>query len=660
LAGYNAFSQNKLEKLDSATTNYIDSLYYLAEDFTATRASMTVFYSKQMLDTALSINDTNNTAWAYWELGWGYYLLNKLDSAELSYEKSLNLFGQLGDTLNQANVYSHLGRVYHFQGKYYKAIEFYELSEKYGEDDGRVYTNSYLGDIYEEQGNYDKALEYYRKSLNAIAQYSLREILGGTYNDLAYVFIKQSKLEDAKAYLELAFNENVKYRDSFAIAYTHNYYAEYLFLQNQYDSAIVHSSIATEIFKKYGDPYSLAYHYNTTAYIELRAGHHSKALQLVEKAFQIAKQERSRYLLKETSLVLSKAQEANNQFSKALKSLKLHKLYNDTIIKVSVEEKILERQNDFQEKENQLLEAQNLLQESRINRDKYILIYASTLLSLCILLVYLVYNNSKKHKEQNKRLLANSQEIKKQQTRISKQANELKLKNTELEKMDKTKNRLFSILSHDLREPFNQVSSLLELIKHDALNEEEKNNLLNKVQDSLASTSNSLDNLLHWSKNQLNGFKVDPEKINLLEIINEVKQQNELSLNHKDLGFKIDVPQNLILKTDRTQLIIILRNLINNAIKFSLVGESITVRAKELDDVIAIDVIDNGKGISPQKLKELQTLEENISTPGTLNEKGTGIGLMIIKEFLKANYGSLSVESEAGKGSTFTVILPKS
>lgn len=653
--GYSlTYAQTGNTDQDSLNNHYLDSLYYLAEDYVSTNGDSTVYYSKLMLDSATALKDTINIAWAEWELGVGFFNINLLDSSKLHYEIALELFTYLGDSNQIAYLYTYLGEVYQFEGQYHKAIELYEIADalckKLECDDGGAYTYNCLGNIYLEQDKPKSALRYFREALTKAVQYNQDYMLGSCYNNLGIAFTKLDQLKNAKIYLDKAFVSNAD--DLLGFGYTLSYLAELMAKQNQLDSAQKLSRKALQSFKEYADPYSVAYEYNGLAKIQMQAELYDQALASAQSAYNMSVEEKSRFLIKESSLTLSKAYENKNLFDKALKHFITYKAYNDTITSINLEQKLIERKAKIQERENLLLKTQNELQEELNKRNYHISIGAITLLILSIIFAYYVFINSRKHKAQNKALLISEREIKSQQTKINAQ-------NKELEKQNRAKDRLFSILSHDLKEPYNQVSGLLDLLKLDALSQKEKDELIGKLQEALKTTSNSLENLLHWSKNQLSGFITDIKKVKILPIIENIKGQNLVSLSQKELNLEVHIKDTEYVLADINQLEIILRNLLTNAIKYSKVRGTIALSSEVTEESLYIHVKDNGTGINESKLRELRAIDNYTSTPGTLEEKGTGLGLIIIQEFIKANNGYLDMESTEGKGSTFTVVLPK-
>ncbi len=229
--------------------------------------------------------------------------------------------------------------------------------------------------------------------------------------------------------------------------------------------------------------------------------------------------------------------------------------------------------------------------------------------------------------------------------------------NEELTQLNHIKDRLFSIISHDIRGPLDSLHSLLEILNKGQISEEEFQTLSGSLTLQLSDVKDLLNELLNWSRSQLDELSVNPEKINLKGIVDENFKLFESQAAHKQLMLRNNLPESEYVNADLNMTKVIVRNLISNAIKFSKNGGEIKVLSKASDANIAYSIIDNGVGIRKENQDKLFD-KEGYTTAGTKNEMGTGIGLMLVKEFVEKNNGSVHVESEEGEGSTFKFTLP--
>jgi signal transduction histidine kinase len=223
-----------------------------------------------------------------------------------------------------------------------------------------------------------------------------------------------------------------------------------------------------------------------------------------------------------------------------------------------------------------------------------------------------------------------------------------------------TNGKFLSIIAHDLRSPFSSIISILELLKLSLkeFNKDEIAKYVDIVYNSANNTLILLDNLLVWavSLNKEKNFK--PVKINLCNLLREEIDSLKTLANQKQITLKHSINPDLNVAADIQMVKTILRNLISNAIKFTNINGEIIVNATELKQFVKVEVKDNGIGISAENQKKLFQIDAFHSTPGTHDERGTGLGLLLCKEFVELHGGNILIDSEAGKGSRFAFTLP--
>lgn len=227
----------------------------------------------------------------------------------------------------------------------------------------------------------------------------------------------------------------------------------------------------------------------------------------------------------------------------------------------------------------------------------------------------------------------------------------------ELKKLNQLKDRIFSIIAHDLRGPLVNLSEVLKMISNDLITVEEFKALSPILNKDILYTTDLLENILHWSRSQLKGYGINKEYFDLKNmIINEVNYHLP-SAASKNVRIIQDVFPGNIVYADMLMIQIVVRNLLSNAIKFCYEDCEIDISSVYKDGQMLLSISDNGTGIKEEALNRLFG-GENISTRGTMNEKGTGLGLMVCKEFMERNDGRITVESEYGKGTKFNLFIP--
>ncbi|PKQ61279.1 hypothetical protein BZG01_19570 [Labilibaculum manganireducens] len=236
----------------------------------------------------------------------------------------------------------------------------------------------------------------------------------------------------------------------------------------------------------------------------------------------------------------------------------------------------------------------------------------------------------------------------------------LKENQKHLIELNATKDKLFSIIAHDLRTPFSSILGFSELLIEDAkdFDELETEEYLKLINTTAKSTLVLLDNLLSWAKSQSGQIIYKPKKIVLSSIIEETIKNSNSTAKIKDISINQIQTDKIAVNADENMLKTVLRNLISNAIKFTKLGGSISISAIQKHKQVEISVSDNGVGINNETLKKLFDLSENTTSKGTEKEKGSGLGLILCKEFVEKHKGSIWAESEIGKGSIFKFTLP--
>ncbi len=256
------------------------------------------------------------------------------------------------------------------------------------------------------------------------------------------------------------------------------------------------------------------------------------------------------------------------------------------------------------------------------------------------------------------------EKIQQQAEELNKQAQILKKANTQLEHLNATKNKFFSIIAHDLKNPFQAIFGFSELLlrNYDDFDSPQRMDLLGMIKTSSESAYNLLENLLQWARTQTDRIKYNPVLSDINELIDQNLTLSEASAENKHISLVSELKCSSKAFADKNMINLVLRNLISNAIKFTNDGGIVTVQCSDNEkkpDYIEISVADTGIGISEDNIKKLFRIDEYFSTSGTAGESGTGLGLIISKEFIEKNGGEINISSELGVGTTFTFTLPK-
>lgn len=257
----------------------------------------------------------------------------------------------------------------------------------------------------------------------------------------------------------------------------------------------------------------------------------------------------------------------------------------------------------------------------------------------------------KENKEYQAEILNSNEELYRYTQEIEKQKEELA-------ELNNLKSKLFSVISHDLRTPLYGLRNLFKSVEQYDLPAEEIKVLIPDVVKDLHYTTDLMENLLQWAKSQMKGESLSPQLIDMNKLIHDVQQVVRLQAENKQVYLKTKADKPVYIYADKEMIEVVLRNLISNAIKFTPKEGEVVIDLKEEEELIEVLVSDTGTGMSEEAKNKLFG-DEHFTTKGTSNESGTGLGLMICKEFLKKNGGDIHVQSELGKGSTFAFTLPR-
>lgn len=244
--------------------------------------------------------------------------------------------------------------------------------------------------------------------------------------------------------------------------------------------------------------------------------------------------------------------------------------------------------------------------------------------------------------------------------KIEHQRDELDKQKRELEELNATKDKFFTIIAHDLKNPFNTVIGLSELLieRYDLYDSSKIKEFIAQIYKYSNNAYHLLEDLLQWAKSQTGRMEVYMEKLDVFELAIENLNLFQENANKKGINLVSNVKMQTYIFADRNMITTVLRNLISNSIKFTNRGDFITLEAIKLNENVEISVTDTGIGIPEKNLKKIFNIDANISTQGTEDEPGTGLGLIISREFVEKNGGTIYVKSQEGKGTQFSFKIP--
>jgi len=650
-----AYQKQDVSKVE--TSMHLIRALYKANDY-----KKALMYIDETERLSKSLNYTKGNAEANYYKALIYASKNDYFNAIDNYNKSKRLYKQINDTLGIAKINNNIGIIEIKRGNYVSglenslsAIKVFE-NRHLREDLSSAYNN--LAEAYFNTHQIDKALEFNVKALNVREQ--LRDSLGikSSTKNIAMLYSMRKEHRKAIEYYENVLRMlNPKQDQALRGEILPRIGNEYLQFKD-YDNANKYLAEGLQYNRSINNKDGMLRTLNSIGQLNLEQGNLKVAQMHIAEAYNYAKGTTDKIEVLKNYRLLMKIDSTNNNFQSAYNwqrqyfSLK-EELESQDLPKIpvntdSIKEGMSSSIDDFDDISSLEKNIENENQVKKLKAISYILVAAFITVLTILLLIYLKRKNTLRY----------TQELEEKNEQIQIQ-NEAILEQTHhLEEINKVKDRLFSIVSHDLKDSISSIKGFLDLLKEDSISKEEFNELIPELSENANDASLLLYNLLNWSKSQMQNLEPSPEMFNIQEVFH-----NKISLVEQKVEQKrivvIDESQRDFVYADKSMIEIVIQNLITNAVKFSRVGDIITISNRSQNGNALICVEDTGVGISKENLSKLFK-NNNFTTIGTKNEKGTGLGLTICKELVELNKGRIWVESTQNVGSKFFIELPKS
>jgi signal transduction histidine kinase/Tfp pilus assembly protein PilF len=608
---------------------------------------------RRALKIAEEDNLTKMKGAIYNNMGVVYAEMGQLHKTIAYYEKSLAIRKLVKDMSGVGSSYSNLGNTYLTLGDYEKALsnqlKGLKIREELNDQRGIANSNSNIGNSYFRIQKYDKAFEYHNKALEVNKKLNNEYGMVLDYLDLGAIYYETKEYTKSKEYFEkgLALAEKIGMMQNVSVSLSN--LGEISRILQEYDKSIDYYRKSLAICLPAGDMLLAASCYSGIGFSLVHTGKTAEGIALLKKGYNISLQHPDKMTKMASANFLYQSLEKTGDFKSALHYLKIAKAFEDSLDNENDLKKIQEIGFDYElNKKEEIIkslmkEREFEKQRANLNRN---LNYAFSLAAvLALAFIFMLYRSREKSRKYLEVTSAQNNEIRKQ--------------TSQLHALNEMNNKMFSIISHDLRNPIATLSNVLLLESENVISAEESKSMQHSLSLQVSSINLLLDNLLLWSKEQIEGRTAPkPEKIVLNEPIkNNVQLLFEMA-RQKNISFINNITGHETAFADRTHLDIILRNVLANAIKFSHKGGRITLDTRIENNTVIIFIKDEGTGMSEETLlKLLNPKEDSFSSKGTSGETGSGLGLQLCAQYATLNNGFMSFESEEGKGTTCIITL---
>ena len=580
-----------------------------------------LLYFKKAYDEFIKLENYTEIGNCALIIGNLHYDMANLSEAYFFYMQSLNAYERENDQLGIARMENNLGNVSTDMGRFFEAEKHYQKAYTIYRENG-LSTEEYgalsnIGMIYYKRELYDSALIYYQEVMNQLDPDSLSSstqhyILSGAYNNAALAY---SELGERQLALD--------------------YYRKGLALAIGADDQETVGSVYVNLGSLFGE-------------MKIQ----DSALFYLHRALRIAQQREFPLLELEVYEELAKLHAKPGSYASAYNWMVRYDTLYKALFNEEQSKEIIQLRSRYEQEisEKEILQLQS---ESQVQRmlNKLFIIFIVVIVALAIIIAV----NLRSKKLTNQMLAERNLQISNAIQKLSESENEL-------QKLNKSKDRIFSVVAHDLRNPVAAVTGFSELL-YDNFEEfpvDTQKEYLLQILQGTQRIQNLLENLLIWARSQMKAVKYEPETLKVKGLLAECVREMKANLDHKKVDCLLKIEPSCVVFADKAMMYTVFRNLIANAIKFSFPGCKIRITSETMENGCKIMVSDDGIGIQPEIQEKLFTANEVVSTPGTTGESGSGLGLVICKEFLERNQGKIAVESEPGNGSTFIVTLPSS
>lgn len=566
-------------------------------------------------------------------------------------QQALNLIKQTADTRYEAIALAVLAEC-HFRLSDYalaveKATEALQKAQHHNHEDALAKAHRVLGITYTlGLKQYDKALEHQLQAFELYKKLNDPRNIAAFCGNITWIYaITGEKLDEAHRLANRGLRLSDSLKDARLLSYNHNSKGLIYKAERKYDLALSHFEKSNQAATAANDKAVFADNKQLMGEIALSLGNATKALEWFAESAGLCSQLKLREVLKDDYQGMANAYAMLGDFRNAYEHLQKFSKLKDSLLNWEIAQRaiLINRQADDERQKKQLASLEQTARQAQREQLIISVSFAIVFVLMSIVLILALRNN-------RYRKIVN-EELQKQNRQIEDQ-------NKQLLQSSALRDKLFSIISHDLRSPLVSLRGMLALLQKEQITEAEFKLFAPKINQLLTGMNETLENLLGWGQSQLGIMTFQPVKLFPHDVVKRIFDLFADMARTKNIGLINDIDPMYEIVCDRNVLELVLRNLIHNSIKFSNPGGSVTVCGKSDKAFWVIEVRDNGVGMSTHELNGILS-GTGSSSRGTMGEKGTGLGLRLCRELLERSGGYLEAESREGAGSVFKIFLKK-
>jgi signal transduction histidine kinase len=572
-----------------------------------------------------------------------FYIDNNATKAIEYFEKAKAIAAKEGLTLKMANNFYSIGYCYLMKVDFEKSLYNYQQSEKYYEQlkDSIRLTNALLsiGNIYADYKKDAKTAEYFKKAERLALAMNDSLNLSNVYDGTGTAYDRAGKLDSALFFLQKSYDIAIQLNDSnYAMNSLSNIGLTLKHLHRDKEAIGCFEKVLEYFERRDFAGYRKGILFNNIGATYAQLGDYEKALQAFNKSLQYGNETDGTTLKMENYRNMADMFGSMKRYKEQADYLTRYYHLKDSLFNLETQNRVTELESDYQlaKKDAELAKGETELGRQKSQRNLFIVLAIAAVVLLAALWFFF-------------------KRIKKSNTILTEKNEQINQQKNELQALNQVKDRLFSIISHDLRNPLATLRSYLSLTSDDSLPAEKKQQFRLQTMNMVANTSDMLDNLLAWASIQVKNMQVSITPINLPDCVADTVHNVMAQAAQK----QITIQQQLTAETalgDYNILSIAVRNLLTNAIKFSQYNSSIQIESIQKNGYVLLSVADDGIGMSKTMMEQLLS-GNNTSTEGTAGEKGSGLGLFLVKELLQKINAELLIESREGEGSKFIIVM---